>query len=94
MFLNGATASPHSFAKFLAREEESKRRRGQMSDDLTELRKQAADALRAARRSKSPLDRLFHESKARGYRLLAENEAWLTGKIRTPKEPKQPSDAK
>ena len=66
-----------------------------MSDDLTELRKQAADALRAARRSKSPLDRLFHESKARGYRLLAENEAWLAGKIRTPKVPsKEPADAK
>jgi hypothetical protein len=65
-----------------------------MSDDLTELRKQAADALRAARRSKSPLDRLFHENKARGYRLLAENEAWLAGKIRTPKVPqKQPTDA-
>jgi hypothetical protein len=54
-----------------------------MSDNLTELRKQAADSLRAARRSKSPLDRTFHENKARGYRLLAENEAWLAGKIRT-----------
>jgi hypothetical protein len=53
-----------------------------MSNDLMELRKQAADALRAARRARSPLDRVFHENKARGYRLLAENEAWLAGRIR------------
>jgi hypothetical protein len=51
-----------------------------MSNEVASLRKQAADEFRAARHSKSPEDRQAHETKARGFRLLAENEAWLTGK--------------
>ncbi|MEX2127111.1 MAG: hypothetical protein WD871_02555 [Xanthobacteraceae bacterium] len=53
-----------------------------MTDQVMELRKQAADEFRAARRSRSASDRETHETKARSYRLLADNEAWLAGKMK------------
>jgi hypothetical protein len=52
-----------------------------MSNEIAQLRKQAADAFRAARRSTSALDREIQETKARSFRLLAKNEEWLQGRI-------------
>ena len=52
-----------------------------MSNEIARLRKQAADAFRAARRSHSPLERENQQMKARSFRLLAENEEWLEGRV-------------
>ena len=51
-----------------------------MSNEVAQLRKQAADAFRAARRSDSYSERQVQETKARSYRLLARNEEWLQGR--------------
>jgi hypothetical protein len=52
-----------------------------MSNEVAELRKQAADAFRAARRSGSSEERETQQMKARSFRLLARNEEWLRGGV-------------
>ena len=58
------------------------RMRDRSSDRLNELRKKAASELRAARRSKTPLDKLIHEGKARDLRTRVDEEETLTGRVR------------
>jgi hypothetical protein len=52
-----------------------------MSNEVAQLRKQAADAFRAARRTDSSLERETQQTKARSFRLLARNEEWLQGGV-------------
>lgn len=53
-----------------------------MTDTMQEYRERAARELRAARHSLSEPERKTHESIANAYKALAENEAWLEGRIK------------
>lgn len=53
-----------------------------MTDTMQEFRERAARELRAARHASSEPERKSHESIANAYKALADNEAWLEGRIR------------
>lgn len=53
-----------------------------MTDTMQEFRERAARELRAARHAPNEPERKSHESIANAYKALAENEAWLEGRIK------------
>jgi hypothetical protein len=78
----------HGLGKYAAAAREGLREwlqdrlRDSSSSRLDGLRKKAAEELRAARRAKTPLDKLIHEGKARDLRERVQEEETLTGRVR------------
>ena len=53
-----------------------------MHDTVSELRERAARELKAARHASNEEERSSHRTVANALKALAENEAWLQGRIR------------